>query len=363
MVNFPAMDHPELTERPTVATVPMRHIGPLLLRHADDTTEEVHVPMATYESPLWPSVGRGARVSMHAGGIATTLVDERMTRSILVEADTAAACHAVAIDLRARFDELREQASTTSRFVRLIDLHPQQVGNQLFLRLEYTTGDASGHNMTTKASDHLLRWILAAYPNLRHVSVSGNACTDKKVSAINGIRGRGKHVIAELTIPGQICRRFLKTTPAKLADINLKKNLLGSAIAGSLRSGNAHFANMLLAFYLATGQDAANLVEGSQGFTFIEPRGENGEDVYVSVSLPHLIVGTVGNGKGLPFVTQNLAALGCTADRDPGDNARRLARICAASVLCGELSLLAALTNPGELMAAHIRLERQAHTS
>ena len=126
-------------------------------------------------------------------------------------------------------------------------------------------------------------------------------------------------------------------------------------LAGGIRSANAHFANMLLAFYLATGQDAANIVEGSQGIVHCEVRDG---DLYFSVNLPNLIVGSVGNGKGLDFVEENLRLLGCREQREPGENARRLAVICAASVLCGELSLLAAQTNPGELMAAHVKFER-----
>ena len=114
---------------------------------------------------------------------------------------------------------------------------------------------------------------------------------------------------------------------------------------------------MLLAFYLATGQDAANIVEGSQGFVLSEETSDG--DLRFSCTLPNLVVGTVGNGKGLPSVTENLHRLGCLESRDPGANARRLAVICAACVLCGELSLLAAQTNPGELIAAHLRLERQ----
>ncbi len=142
-----------------------------------------------------------------------------------------------------------------------------------------------------------------------------------------------------------------------MADLNLKKNLIGTMLAGGLRSANAHFANMLLGFYLATGQDAANIVEGSQGFTHAEVTA-----AATSISpatLPHLIVGTIGNGKDLDFVRDNLDLLGCRAERPPGANARRLAALCAAAVLCGELSLMAALTNPGELMDAHLRLERE----
>jgi hydroxymethylglutaryl-CoA reductase (NADPH) len=122
-----------------------------------------------------------------------------------------------------------------------------------------------------------------------------------------------------------------------------------------VRSANAHYANMLLAFYLATGQDAANLVEGSQGVTMAEARGDA---LYFSVSLPSLVVGTVGAGKDLPFVRENLQALGCLEAREPGANARRLAVIAAATVLCGELSLMAALANPGELVRVHERMER-----
>jgi hydroxymethylglutaryl-CoA reductase (NADPH) len=161
--------------------------------------------------------------------------------------------------------------------------------------------------------------------------------------------------VAETRIPRRLGERFLHTTPEKSAELNVRKNWMGTVRAGGVRSANAHFANMLLAFYLATGQDAANIVEGSQGFTMAEAEGE---ELVFSVTLPNLIVGTVGNGKGLPFVEENLRGLGCLEPREPGANARRLAVICAAAVLCGELSLLAAQTNPGELMAAHLTLER-----
>ena len=157
-------------------------------------------------------------------------------------------------------------------------------------------------------------------------------------------------------MPRAACEKLLRTTPERVADLNLKKNLIGTALAGGLRTANAHYANMLLAFYLATGQDAANLVEGSQGIVHAEARPDG---LYFSCSIPHLIVGTAGAGKDLAFVQENLRALGCLEPREPGANARRLAVICAATVLCGELSLLAAQTNPGELMRAHLSLERK----
>ena len=124
----------------------------------------------------------------------------------------------------------------------------------------------------------------------------------------------------------------------------------------SISAANAHFANMLLSMYLATGQDAANIVEGSQGLVHAEVR--NG-DLYFSVTVPNIIVGTVGNGKDLPFVQENLKLLDCVAARAPGENAKRLAVIIGAAVWCGELSLLAAQTNPGELMRVHRGMERK----
>jgi hydroxymethylglutaryl-CoA reductase (NADPH) len=140
-----------------------------------------------------------------------------------------------------------------------------------------------------------------------------------------------------------------------MVQLNFKKNWVGSVLAGGIRSANAHFANMLLAFYLATGQDAANIVEGSQGFTYAEEREDN---LYFSITAPHLIVGTVGAGKHSDFVQRNLKQLGCLEEWEPGANARRLAVIAGAAVWCGELSLLAAQTNPGELMRAHRKWER-----
>ena len=142
----------------------------------------------------------------------------------------------------------------------------------------------------------------------------------------------------------------LNSTPEKIVELNIKKNLIGGVLAGSLRSANAHFANMLLAIYLATGQDAANIVEGSQGIVHTEVVEEN---LYFSVTLPNLIVGTIGNGKNLAFVQENFKNIGCN-----NLNARKLAIIVAAGVLCGELSLLAAQTNPGELMRTHCNFER-----
>jgi len=149
--------------------------------------------------------------------------------------------------------------------------------------------------MCTQAAEALMNHILEVHSDLQYGSISGNYCSDKKATAVNGILGRGKYVVSELTIPQKICSRYLKTTPEKVVQLNIRKNLIGTMLAGGLRSANAHFANMLLGFYLATGQDAANIVEGSQGLTMAEERDG---DLYFSVTLPNIIVGTVGNGRG-----------------------------------------------------------------
>jgi hydroxymethylglutaryl-CoA reductase (NADPH) len=262
----------------------------------------------------------------------------------------------IAKSVQSRTADLAPVIAGTSRFTEFIDLSTQVVGSLLYLRLAIKTGDAAGHNMVTAAADRLIDWLIEEFPALRYVSVSGNYCTDKKVSAVNGILGRGKYTVAELNVTRALCERLLKTTPEKIVEINIKKNLIGSILAGGVRSANAHAANMLLAFYLATGQDAANIVEGSQGLVYTELRGS---DLYFSVTLPNLIVGTVGAGKDVEFVRKNLESLGCAAPRAPGENSRRLAVLCAATVLCGELSLLAAQTNRHELMRVHKKLERK----
>ena len=339
----------------TVAAIPMQKVGPVRLA-GPEVECEVLVPLATYETPLWPSVERGARVTAQAGGIRATVMDERMTRSVLVDAPSAQAALDVVEFVRKEREALAQVAEGTSRFARLKDIHFEVVGHLVYIRFEFTTGDAAGHNMVTRAADALLAWILGKRPECKYGSISGNYCCDKKASAVNGILGRGKYTVAETLIPQRLVERYLHSTPEKIVELNVRKNWVGTALAGGLRSANAHFANMLLAFYLATGQDAANIIEGSQGFTLAEVRKDEG--LYFSVTLPSLILGTVGNGKGLPFVEENLRELGCLEARAPGANARRLALICAATVLCGELSLLAAQTNPGELMAAHLRLER-----
>ncbi|QBS39524.1 hydroxymethylglutaryl-CoA reductase [Nocardia sp. CS682] len=341
----------------TYAAIPMRWLGPIRIT-GNTLNEDVEVPLATFESPLWPSVQRGARISTATTtGIVATLVDERMARSILLDADNAGTALSTTELLRSRFPQLQAVAAIGSRYCKLVDLHCQIVGKLLFVRFEFSTGDAAGHNMVTHACDRLIDHILEIAPTVRYESISGNYCSDKKATAVNGILGRGKNVVTEILVPREVVGRRLHTTAERIVELNTRKNLIGTILAGGIRSANAHYANMLLALYLATGQDAANIIEGSQGITYAQDRDG---DLYFSCTVPNLIIGTVGNGKNLDFAEENLARLGCRGQHEPGADARRLAAIAAATVLCGELSLMAAQTNRGELMRAHLRLERDA---
>ncbi|MDF2529467.1 MAG: hmgA [Gammaproteobacteria bacterium] len=337
--------------------IPLQSIGPIRLV-INGQSEDIKVPLATYETTLWPSTNRGAKISRLAGGIKVLVLNDCMTRSVLVEGPDAEYVAKVAFEIQQHQAQLDQAVASTSRFARLQNIHCQQVANLLYIRCSFSTGDAAGHNMTTKAADAILNWLLDHYKALQYVSISGNLCIDKKVSAINGILGRGKQVIAELSISREICEKHLRSTPEALVNLHIKKNLIGSLLAGSLRSANAHFANILLALYLATGQDAANIIEGSQGITHCEVRADA---LYFTVNLPNIIVGSIGNGKHLDSVRENLNQLGCLDNRDVGLNSQRLAMITAATVLCGELSLLAAQVNKGELTRSHMVFERQGN--
>ena len=338
--------------------IPTEVVGPIYFAEMHDLKEtqshvEITPPMTTYETTLFHSVGRGAKITRLAKTLTTTVLSDMMTRSILFEAPHAIFAKRVLDDVQSKKVEFQETiVSKQSNYAVLKQIDAKIVGNLLYLRFGYETGNASGHNMTTFASDKIAEAILILFPELKYLSVSGNYCTDKKVSAVNSILGRGKHVIAEMKIPREIVEQSLRTTPEKIVDLNIKKNLIGSIASGGLLTANAHYANMLLAFYLATGQDAANIVEGSQGITHCEV--VNG-DLYFSVSLPNIIIGSVGHGKDALDAQKNLELLNVSHPL----GAQKLAQIAAAIVLCGELSLMAALTNTNELTQSHKRIERK----
>ncbi len=337
-----------------VTVIPTKNVG-LIKMIYDGKAEEILVPLATFETPLWSSVKRGALVSQKTDGVLVSVSDDGMSRSSILEAENSQLALLCKKWIEEHQVDIANIVLTTSNFAKFKEIRAENVGNVLYIRLSITTGNAAGHNMVTAAMDAVLKLIISQCPYMKYVSISGNFCTDKKASVVNGILGRGKRVSAEMIVSREVCNSVLKTTPEKIVDLNVKKNLIGSILSGGVRTANAHYANILLAMYLATGQDAANIVEASQGITFAEIR--NG-DLYFSVNMPNIIVGTVGNGKHFDFALRNLEQLRCNPTEE--GTAKRLAAIIGTTTLCSELSLMAAQTNQGELMKSHIALERQS---
>merc|ERR550532_492893 len=166
-------------------------------------------------------------------------------------------------------------------------------------------------NMVSKGTEKALNMVQENYfSNMEIMSLSGNFCTDKKPSAINWIEGRGKSVVSEAIIPANVVKSVLKTSTHALVDLNLSKNLVGSAMAGSIGGYNAHAANIVTAIYIACGQDPAQNVCSSNCMTIMESTGESGEDLYISCTMPSIEVGTVGGGTVLPPQKSCLQMLG-----------------------------------------------------
>lgn len=321
-----------------------------------------HIPMATTEGCLVASTARGCK-AINAGGGATTIVTaDGMTRGPCVEFPSivrAAECKRW-IEEEEGHEVMTEAFNSTSRFARLKKLKVTLAGKLMFIRFSTTTGDAMGMNMISKGCEKALGVIAEQFPDMQIISLSGNYCTDKKPAAINWIEGRGKSVVAEAVVPGAVVEKVLKTTVAALVELNTSKNLIGSAMAGSVGGFNAHAANILTAIYLAAGQDPAQNVESSNCITLMKAVND-GKDLYISCTMPSIEVGTVGGGTTLPPQQAILDMLGVRGPHPtaPGENARRLARIICAAVMAGELSLCAALA-AGHLVKAHMAHNRAA---
>ncbi|XP_015159610.1 3-hydroxy-3-methylglutaryl-coenzyme A reductase 1-like isoform X1 [Solanum tuberosum] len=335
--------------------IPVGIAGPLLL-----DGREYSVPMATTEGCLVASTNRGCKAIFVSGGADSVLLRDGMTRAPVVRFSTAkrAAELKFFVEDPLNFETLSLMFNKSSRFARLQGIQCAIAGKNLYMRFSCSTGDAMGMNMVSKGVQNVLDYLQSEYPDMDVIGISGNFCSDKKPAAVNWIEGRGKSVVCEAIIKEEVVKKVLKTEVAALVELNMLKNLTGSAMAGALGGFNAHASNIVSAVYLATGQDPAQNVESSHCITMMEAVND-GKDLHVSVTMPSIEVGTVGGGTQLASQSACLNLLGVKgANRDaPGSNARLLATIVAGSVLAGELSLMSAIS-AGQLVKSHMKYNR-----
>lgn len=329
--------------------VPVGLAGPLRV-NGIAAQGDYYVPLATTEAALVASYHRGASVITLAGGCTTLVLSEGVGRApafafhSLLEAGNFVQWCVV------NTEKLRAAAEATTRFGKLKDMRFTVEGNHVYVLLEYTTGDAAGQNMVTIATQAVCDFIAKECPvKPAYFFVEGNLSGDKKASAQSFLSVRGKKVAAEVRLPRKVVERHLHTTPEKMVDY-WRMSALGGVLSGTI-GVQGHYANGLAALFIACGQDAACVSEAAVGVTRFEVGAEG--ELYASVTLPNLIVGTVGGGTGLPSQRACLEVLGLAG----AGQARAFAEVCAALALAGELSIIAALS-AGQFAGAHERLAR-----
>lgn len=316
------------------AQVPIGLAGPLRVRgeHAEGN---FYIPLATTEGTLVASYNRGMKLLTEAGGVMVTVSEDIMQRSPGFIFQNAREAKAFRTWIVEHFDEIKAIADATSSVGRLREIDPYAASKFLFLRFNYSTGDAAGQNMVSKATLAACEWIRANCPLAKHYYLESNFSTDKKFSHMNQLRTRGKRVTAEATIPRELLQQRMRVTPEQLRH-QRSVSSTGAFLAGANNNGS-HSANAIAALFIATGQDAGNVAESSAAVAFMEVLDDG--DFYLSLTIPSLIVATHGGGTGLPTQRECLQLLGCTG---PG-MALKLAEIVAATALAGDLSLSCAV--------------------
>jgi hydroxymethylglutaryl-CoA reductase (NADPH) len=319
-----------------VAQVPIGCAGPLRVRgeHADG---EFLIPLATSEGTLVASHNRGIKVLNACGGVKSTVVADAMQRApVFVFADARAGREFVAW-VNANIERIREEAEATSSVAKLLYVDPYLANKFAYLRFNFSTGDAAGQNMVGRATFAACSWILDNYAGVTNFYLESNFATDKKASQINIMRTRGKRVTAEATIARDVLIEQLRVEPEKLVYHYGVANV-GAFLSGANNNG-AQSANGITAMFIATGQDVANVAESSAGILYAEltPAG----DLYLSLTIPSLIVATHGGGTGLATQRECLEMLGCYGK----GKVNKLAEIIAGVTLAGEISLGAAISS------------------
>jgi hydroxymethylglutaryl-CoA reductase (NADPH) len=249
--------------------LPVGVAGPLVI-----DGQSYFIPMATTEGVLVASTSRGCKAINSGGGAITVLTADGMTRGPCVSFETLERAGAAKLwlDSEAGQSAMKKAFNSTSRFARLQEMKTALAGTNLYIRFKTTTGDAMGMNMISKGVEHALHVMATeeGFDDMSIVSLSGNYCIDKKAAAINWVDGRGKGVVAEAIIPAEVVKSVLKSDVDSLVELNISKNLIGSAMAASVGGFNAHAANIVAALFIATGQDPAQVVESANCITIMK---------------------------------------------------------------------------------------------
>ncbi len=326
--------------------VPTGIIGPLKI-NGEYAAGDFYVPLSTTEGALVSSFNRGARVISLSGGANVVVVKDQIQRAPMFELKNLFKAVEFAKWVDKNFNLLQQVAESTTNNGKLLSFNSFIQGKIVFLRLNFSTGDAMGMNMISKASQKVCEYITGQFPVIRY-SLESNMAVDKKPAHINSILGRGKTVTAEVILKKEIISRFLHTTAREIENA-YHRQVTGGMLAGTM-GVNAHFSNAIAAIFLACGQDLANISESCVGFSYTESL--NG-DLYASVNLPSLVVGTVGGGVSLPTQRECLELLDCYGS----GKSRKFAEIVAATVLAGEISLAASIV-AGDFVSAHEKYGR-----
>ena len=315
---------------------------------------DYYFPLATTEAALVASYNRGAQLITEAGGCTAMLLNEGISRAPGFAFQDLQESGQFVVWATSQFEEFRRRAERTTRHGKLLDMGVTVEGNRVYLNFEFTTGDASGQNMVTIATEAICAYIRDHSPVRPDYSfLEANMSGDKKASAQSFLRVRGKKVSADVLLPADLVRKRLQTTPELMVNY-WRMAAMGGVLSGTL-GVHGHYANGLAALSIACGQDAACVAESAVGVTQFETtrRGE----LYAAVTLPDIMVGTVGGGTGLPSQRACLEILGLAG---PG-RAQALAEVCAGLCLAGELSIGGALC-AGDFSRAHQVLARRRAT-
>ena len=322
-----------------VAQVPLGIAGPIKV-NGEYADGEFLIPMATAEGTLVASYNRGMKVLNLSGGVKTTIIGDSMQRApVFVFADARGA-RDFSKWVDDNFKSVAEHAEATTSVGKLQYIDTYLSNCFSFMRFNFYTGDAAGQNMVGRATFAACSWILDNYPGENKITnfyLEANLATDKKASQVNIMKTRGKRVVAEATVKASVLRQKMRVEPAQLVKHG-QIAAIGSILSGANNNG-LHSANGLTAMFIATGQDVANISESSAGVLYTELTPEG--DLYISITIPSLIIAAYGGGVGLATQKESLEMMGCFGK----NKVKKLAEIMAAVVLAGEISLASAISS------------------